>query len=263
MGDAVHGSGSRAEAPGAAAAATAPASAADADFFSVLREPVRFLLIRHGQSEGNARKIMQGSLDLKLDEKGRFQAARLGEWLSGRELREIVTSPLARASETARIIARACGLGEPRSYPFLRELETGVFTGLSMDEARVRHPEAYAAFEGASWDAVPGAEHSSELYRRAMLSWGLLRELALAGGGTIACVSHGGLIQWLVRATFGCRSWMPLFRTSNCGVFELNVEPAGPPDRAGATGRAGYPAYLQWERIDYRPDGIEGIAPVF
>ncbi|MDP3178765.1 MAG: histidine phosphatase family protein, partial [Spirochaetaceae bacterium] len=220
--------------------------AADAAFFSELREPARFLLIRHGQSEGNARKIMQGSLDLMLDEVGRSQAAGLGEWLSGRGVGVIVSSPLSRASETARIFAKACGLGEPETYPFLRELETGIFTGLSMEESRAQHPEAFAAFESASWDAVPGAEHSSDLYSRAMRSWELLRDRALAGGGTIVCVSHGGLIQWLVRATFGCRSWMPLFRTSNCGVFELYVEPSG---------RVGDLAYLQWERIDFRPFG--------
>jgi broad specificity phosphatase PhoE len=236
------------DAPGTAA------EAADASFFSELREPARFILIRHGQSEGNARKIVQGSLDLHLDDTGRSQAARLGEWLASRKIDEIVSSPLVRALETARMVSKACGLGEPVAYPFLRELETGIFTGLSLEEARDRHPLEFKAFESSSWDAVPGAEHSRELYPRAIRSWELLRDRALASSGTIACVSHGGLIQWLVRATFGCRSWMPLFRTSNCGVFELYVEPAG---------RPGDPAYLQWERIDYRPFGVEGVAPIF
>ena len=53
-----------------------------------------------------------------------------------------------------------------------------------------------------------------------------MRSLALDSGGDVFCVTHGGFIQWLVRVTFGVEdSWMPLFPTGNCGVFELEVVP--------------------------------------
>ncbi len=70
---------------------------------------------------------------------------------------------------------------------------------------------------------------------------GRAKSRALTGDRNIACVSHGGFIQWLVRSTFGGRSWMPLLTTSNCGVFELLVAPRG-----------GSEAYLQWKRLNFQ-----------
>jgi len=228
--------------------------AADGAFFAPLEAETRFFIVRHGQSEGNARSVIQGRLDFPLDDAGRAQARAVGAWLGGRDVDSVLSSPLARASETARIVAATCDAGEPAFVDALAELDTGVFSGLSLDEARARFPEAYAEFEYRSWDGVPGAESSAVLYARAMEAWGLLRARALSGDRTIVSVTHGGLIQWLVRSTFGCRSWMPLLSTGNCGVFELLVAPTG----------GGRPAYLQWPRLNFQAaSGIVPIAPVF
>ncbi|HUW39996.1 MAG TPA: histidine phosphatase family protein [Rectinemataceae bacterium] len=234
--------------------AASPGLVADSAFFAPLREETRFYLVRHGQSEGNARRIIQGRRDFRLDEAGRAQAAAAGTWLASQKIGAVVTSPLARAAETGRIIAAACGLPRPRLDPTLMEIDTGMFSGISLDEARTRFPEAYAAFEHQSWDGVPDAEKSDSLFERAMSAWDLLRGLALDGERSIACVSHGGFIQWLVRATFGGRKWMPLLPTSNCGVFELLVTPT----------MAGYPAYMQWRLLNYQPAaGLSSLPPVF
>jgi broad specificity phosphatase PhoE len=267
--------------PPAAATAGPADEAAGPAFFSGLPGPTRFIIARHGQSEGNARRIIQGTLDLPLDEAGKAQARALGAWLAGEGLDSVLSSPLARAAETAAIVARAAGLPAPEPSPLLRELDAGIFTGLSLPEAAELHPEATASFERRSWDGVPGAESSVDLYARALSAWRLLRERASEpaaggrgraaagpegqapagkGGGNAAaprCIlalSHGGFIQWLLRSSFGCRSWMPLFTTGNCGVFELFVEPLGP----------GEPAYLIWRKIDWRaPDAAPRIEQVF
>ncbi len=242
---------SPAKAAGPARESLAPV---DGAFFAPLEAETRFLLVRHGQSEGNARRIIQGKLDLPLDEVGRAQAATAGAWLARQGVEAVVSSPLARAAETARIIAAACGLGKPESHACLAELDTGMFSGLSLDEARERFPGPYAEFEHRSWDGVPDAEPAEALYARATLAWALLRDLAVSGAGTIACVTHGGFIQWLVRATFGCRSWMPLLPTGNCGVFELLAVPTG----------GGRPAYLQWRLVNHQPAAsVQAVAPVF
>jgi broad specificity phosphatase PhoE len=214
---------------------------ADSAFFSSLKGETHFYLIRHGRSEGNAQGLFQGRLDMRLDEVGRSQARAAGEWLAKQGIDAICSSPLARAAETAQAIASACAVSDVRLDPTLAEIDTGIFTGLSFEESRERHPEVYAAFEGRSWEAVPGAERADALYDRAMRAWSLLRARAQAGYRAIACVSHGGFIQWLVRSTFGCGSWMPLLTTSNCGVFELLVEP----QPAG-------PAYLQWRHLNFQ-----------
>jgi broad specificity phosphatase PhoE len=224
-------------------------AAADSAFFSQLESEARFYIMRHGQSEGNARAIFQGRLDLPLDETGRAQARAAGGWLAKKGIRTMFASPLLRAAETARIAAAPCGLDSVTYDPLFSELDVGIFTGIGFDEARHRHPDVFRAFEGESWDAVPEAEKSEALYERAMRCWALMRERALAGDKAIACVSHGGFIQWLVRATFGCRSWMPLLHTANCGIFELIVRPtAVSPEKPMDKSRA----YLQWKQLNYQ-----------
>jgi len=80
----------------------------------------------------------------------------------------------------------------------------------------------------------------------------ILRAAAFGEGRSLVCVTHAGFIQWLVRATFGCRSWMPLFPTGNCGLFELFAAPSSP----------GEPAYLQWKRLNFLPAaGSAAAAP--
>ena len=214
---------------------------ADSAFFSPIREATRFFIVRHGQSEGNARRLFQGRLDMPLDDTGRAQAGCLGRWLAEAGVDTVLSSPLARAAETARIAAAACSLPGIRLDPAFTEIDTGIFTGLGFEESRERQPEVFAAFSGQSWEAVPGAEKAEALYERALGAWSVLRLAAEGGGRAVACVSHGGFIQWLVRATFGGRSWMPLVSTANCGVYELLVEPT----RVGA-------AYLQWRLMNFQ-----------
>jgi broad specificity phosphatase PhoE len=213
--------------------------AADPSFFSSLRAEARFILVRHGRSEGNSRGVFQGLLDLPLDEEGRRQARDAGAWLAKRGVTRVLTSPLARAAQTAAIVSEACAV-EAEPSGLLREIDTGIFTGLGFEDCKARYPEAFAEFEWRSWDAVPGAEGSGPLYARAIEAWAMLRDLAAESGGAIAAVTHAGFIQWLIRATFGSRTWMPLFTTANCGIFELFVEPTG----AG-------PSYLQWRHLNF------------
>jgi broad specificity phosphatase PhoE len=216
-------------------------SIADSDFFSSIKEAARFFIVRHGQSEGNARRQFQGALDTALDATGRTQARSLGLWLANEGADAVFSSPLARAAETASIVAAACSLPKVEIDPVFCELETGIFTGLGFEESREKYPEAFAAFRGNSWEAVPGAEKAEALYDRASRAWSVLRARALSGSRAIVCVSHGGFIQWMFRATFGRRSWMPLVSTANCGVFELLAEPT-------PTG----PAYLHWRLLNFQ-----------
>lgn len=224
----------------------------DAAFFSGLKAPVTFTIIRHGQSEANARRVIQGLQDFHLDATGRTQAAELGAWLKGREVDAILSSPLSRAAETASILAASLGLGAPLLCPALRELDTGSFSGMSLEDAKDRFPEVYAQFAHRSWSAVPDAEGAEVLYERSMRAWEVLRAEAFSGKRHVACVSHGGFIQWLVRVSFGTRTWMPILPTGNCGIFELLAEPAGEG------------VFLRWERLNFQvPGAAKPIGPVF
>jgi Fructose-2,6-bisphosphatase len=215
------------------------ARVADAAFFAPLKAAASFYIVRHGQSEGNAKGLVQGHLDMPLDEEGRAQARDAAAWLATRGIEAAVASPLSRAAETGRIITAACGL-ELEFEPLLEEIDAGLFTGLTFPQAQELYPEAWAAFKARSWAGVPGAESSEALYSRALSVWAALRDRAASGAAAVACITHGGLIQWLLHATFGWREWMPLVATSNCGIFELYVEPG-----------SGGGAYMQWRLVNF------------
>jgi phosphoserine phosphatase len=182
-----------------------------------------FYFMRHGQSENNRDGVIQGRLPSQLTEEGRGQARAAGAWFAGKGLDLVLTSPLARAAETADIIGAGCGV-PVLAAPELTEIDTGLFTGLTLAEAEQRHPASWRAFQGQSWEAVPGAERIAALLPRAELAWGRLTGLALQGRTRILCVSHGGFLQWLIRSTLGASAWMPLFGAmGNCSVSHLRV----------------------------------------
>jgi broad specificity phosphatase PhoE len=220
-----------------------PADRADSAFFGALPRDAKFYLIRHGESEGNAQGRVQGRIDSPLTRRGREQAADLGEWLRDKAVKTMVASPLSRALETARIAAATAGIPSVRGDGLFVEIDAGSFSGLTMAEAERLHPSEYASFVRESWEAVPGAERAAQLYGRAMDCWGALRAEAAESGGDVVAVTHGGMIQWLIRVTFGLRSWMPIFSAHNCGVFLLDVRP----------GAAGSPAYMNWRLVNFVP----------
>lgn len=194
------------------------------DFHSV-RGSAHFYFTRHGESEGNRVGIMQGRSASPLTDMGREQAREAGAWFASRGIQVILCSPLERAAETARIIARETGVTDLRYFPELSEIDTGVFSNLTMEEARAKLPDAWDGFSRLSWQGVPGAEKIAGLVPRAEAAWG--RVLACYGEGksAILSVTHSGFLQWIIRVTLGVdSSWMPLISTSlNCGISLLRA----------------------------------------
>jgi broad specificity phosphatase PhoE len=229
-------------------------AAIDSAFFSDVMKPTSFFILRHGETTANAESRIQGRSEYSLNDNGRAQALNLAAYLGGKNIRRLFHSPLARATETAAIVADGLGTVRPEPEPSLVELDTGRFTALTWKDIEARYPEEYKSFSYRSWEAVPDAESVDALYRRASDAWRRLKAAAIESEGDVAAISHGGTIQWLVRVTFGCRGWMPLLTTGNCGVFELHVKPTG----------AGQPAYLQWREINLLPEGdAPRTPPVF
>jgi broad specificity phosphatase PhoE len=183
-----------------------------------------FWFIRHGESEANRDGIIQGRQPSRLTETGKAQAREAGEWLRGKALDMVLSSPLTRAFETAHIIAEETRTGAVQTADELTEIDTGIFSGLSLAQARRAHPEAWMAFQRESWEGVPGAERIAQLLARAETTWARLVGLAEDGKRSVLCVTHSGFLQWVVRFTLGCRTWMPLLSgTGNCSVSHLRV----------------------------------------
>jgi uncharacterized phosphatase len=141
-------------------------------------------LVRHGETDWNAQRRIQGSTDIPLNDMGREQARTTGLLLATRTWDAIVTSPLSRAMETARIIAGEVGLAEPTTVPALVERQYGDAEGLNWEQVEARYPD------GA---VVPGRETREEVAARVLPA--LVEIAASHPGQSILVVSHGGVIR--------------------------------------------------------------------
>ena len=183
------------------------------------------LLIRHGQSEGNAEGRFGGHTATPLSSRGRKQAAATAKTLSSERLTAIFSSDLPRAIETALPLAKLTGL-QIQSTDAFRERSVGVMEGLTFEEAAEKHPEQYAALLHRDFEHVlSGGESYRQLLDRAWTK--LDQAIAQNRGGRIAVISHTGTICILALHLMGALDAPKLkpiwVASSNCGItrFEL------------------------------------------
>ena len=148
------------------------------------------LLARHGETEWNKDRRFQGQLDVPLSDAGREQARALAEQAAREDLRALVTSPLSRALETARIVGERVGL-EPRVDERLMEIDVGDWERRSKADVEREDPERWAAFRaaGADW-RFPGGESLSEQQARVVAALDDIAErpaLVVCHRGVIRC----------------------------------------------------------------------------
>jgi probable phosphoglycerate mutase len=180
-------------------------------------QPTRICLVRHGETEWNAERRIQGQIDIGLNETGVRQARAAGIWLKGAGIVALYSSDLKRAWTTAEAIGEALGL-VPQPVPEMRERRYGVFEGLTYDEARFRYPEGYGAFEGRNADyAFETGESLVTMFARVT---GKLKEIAAAHAGqNVVVVLHGGVLDVINRFVRGNSLEMPRdFLIPNAGI---------------------------------------------
>lgn len=146
-------------------------------------------LVRHGETHWNAQHRIQGATDIPLNDVGREQARTTGQLLASRPWDAIITSPLSRARETARIVAAEVGLAEPTTVAALVERQYGAAEGMDWEEVEREYPN------GAP---VPGRETREEVAARVLP---VLTEIAAdRPGERILVVTHGGVIRTVLES---------------------------------------------------------------
>ncbi len=164
-------------------------------------QPTRICLVRHGETEWNAERRIQGQIDIGLNATGLRQAAAAGRWLKTAGIVALYSSDLKRAWMTALALGEALSL-QPIAVPEMRERRYGIFEGLTYAEAQARYPDGYAAFEGRN--AAYNFEHGESLSVMYERVTGKLQALAAAHPGqTIAVVLHGGILDIINRFVRG------------------------------------------------------------
>ena len=161
----------------------------------------RIYLIRHGETMWNREKRLQGHIDIGLNERGFWQAERLGEHLANQPITAVISSDLNRAADTAKAVAKHHGL-ELQYDERLRERHYGLMQGLSHAEVAEKYPRNHLAWKNREVDFCPeSGESLKQFYERVVNSaqdWAKRYE-----GQHIALVAHGGVLDCLNRLATG------------------------------------------------------------
>ncbi|CAG4887430.1 histidine phosphatase family protein [Paraburkholderia saeva] len=160
------------------------------------------LFIRHGETDWNRIKRIQGHIDIPLAAGGIEQAQKLAQRLAreaaqGARLDAIYSSDLMRAQQTAQPVADALGM-QIELRDSLRERSYGAFQGHDSDEIAVRFPDEYAHWQTRDPGfAPPHGESMRMFYHRVVHAIEPL--VAAHPHGRIACVAHGGVLDCVYR----------------------------------------------------------------
>ena len=147
------------------------------------------LLARHGETDWNSEHRLQGHTDRPLTDAGWAQAHALAAKLENEPLDAVYTSDLARAHDTAQVVADSKGLAVTVVRD-LREKNFGSWEGLTDDEVLRRFPDAQPGHWG-------DGETRREMSRRVIAA--LLGIAAAHPGGQVLVVTHGGPLHAVLR----------------------------------------------------------------
>jgi broad specificity phosphatase PhoE len=125
-------------------------------------------LIRHGETAWNKEEIFRGRTDISLNEIGFREAELVGEYLKGKDIHVIYSSPLSRARETARRIAQVFNL-KVQPLEGITDMSFGKWEGRPLKEVQIHDRELYRQWiEQPHLLKLPGGESLDEVRVRAM-----------------------------------------------------------------------------------------------
>lgn len=161
----------------------------------------RFCLIRHGETDWNLARRLQGHIDIPLNDTGERQADLAAAGLRDKRFTALYASDLVRAKETAAPLARLFGL-QVETTPALRERHYGVFQGLTYEEIEQRYPAEYARYRARDPELLP--EGGESLLGAAARVRSLLSSLVERHRGeSVLLVTHGGVLDLAYRIATG------------------------------------------------------------
>ncbi|MCK0168200.1 histidine phosphatase family protein [Jannaschia sp. S6380] len=198
---------------------------------------MRLLLVRHGQSEWNAARRLQGQADIALSRLGAAQADALRPVIAEIAPCRTVSSDLERVHETARRI----GATAPRLTRDLREIDVGDWTGRAIDDIRAEDEDAYQGWR-AGTAAPPGGENWTAFVDRVS---GVIERERRVPCRNLLVVCHGGVIRAILQRYLG--------------LDPAHIIPVAPASLSALRLGNGKPPRL--ELFNHLPRGLEFGAP--
>ena len=191
---------------------------------------MKLYLTRHGETDWNLQRRIQGSTDTDLNENGRRQAVQLAEKLRASNTPPdiIYTSGLKRARETAEIAAIRLQI-PCLLHPGLEEIGFGLWEGLTWEQVEERYPELYHIWHtDRRYGHPPEGESYQDLLDRVVPT---LQDIVKKEGGSgsdrrILIVTHSAVIMSLLshlnRTPF--HEMVKRYRTQNTQIIELDAK---------------------------------------
>jgi len=163
-------------------------------------EKTRVTVVRHGETEWNLSRRVQGQKNSNLTNTGIRQAEYTSQALKDEKFDVLYSSDLQRARETAEIINKPHNL-EHRIDIDLRERNFGIMEGLTLDEVQEKMPEVYAGYRQRDENfTIPDGENLLQLYKRVKNCAN--RIVKENEGKNILIVTHGGVLDCILRMVF-------------------------------------------------------------
>jgi probable phosphoglycerate mutase len=180
-------------------------------------------LVRHGETEWNALRRIQGQSDSALTSNGKRQALQVAERAKLLGITHIISSDLGRTRQTAEIIARACCC-DIRLDPRLRELDMGILEMRDIDSL-TQEEESWRKqlVDGTPGGRIPQGESMTELSLRMLAVLNNCRDLP--PGSVPLLVSHGMALGCLISTVLGLPPYAERrLRLRNCSLSRMDYQ---------------------------------------
>jgi 2,3-bisphosphoglycerate-dependent phosphoglycerate mutase len=188
--------------------------------------PTRICFIRHGETDWNVARRIQGQIDIPLNDTGRSQALAMAFNAAHHEFSAIYSSDLARARDTAILLAERRGLAV-KALPQLRERHYGIFQGITASEGAQRYPEAHARYKARDPDYnFESGESLHQLVGR--VTDAIQHIIRHHSGEMVAAISHAGVLDIIYRKATGRHLHTPRdFDLPNCALNWFRFDEQG------------------------------------
>lgn len=179
------------------------------------------LLVRHGATSSLPEKRYIGRTNPELDSKGRRQVASILNYIRIRKPERLLSSPLARARQTADIIANALGLEVELDHD-LQEVDFGRWEGMTFEEILSSDPELVNRWTTSDREfAFPGGESLDGFFERTR---GVANRVVMDCAETTVVVTHGGVIRSIICCLLGAPHTCQLsFEVNHASITAIDV----------------------------------------
>ena len=187
---------------------------------------LRIYLARHGETDWNAERRLQGATDTALNSTGRQQAAKLAERLKGVRLDAVYSSTLSRSRDTAELVRGQVPL---KSLAGLNERRIGKFEGKKLDKnSDPATAQEYPKRSRDPDDELDGGESLNQFYERVRAAFEDIR--SQHSSGAILIVGHAITNQMILRALLGLTLEQAIsIRQANDELYLIELDAGSPP----------------------------------